>query len=240
MATTEKVRVTNISNRHLGFKAPHKFTLRRKSDGPRAYMCSKVIGLAEVDASMRQWEAEGWLKIELFSEGQATPIEEAKAAAPKPASVDPEPKNKTLDLADRMTSPRDAEPEFSNLAEGDADDYETDTVVIAPHKGAMIKEAETAPGNPKDHSPEKNEGTVASGFDGSPNVDDEAPPTATAASDAAAAAEAKPEVPSFTEEALAEMGMKAVRGIIQNLELDVKSTSKTVLISAILEHQKGE
>ena len=229
MATTETrqlVRLTNISRQNLGFKSPLKFLLRAEQLDFEKRLCTKVIYEDQIDALMRQWEADGLLTIEPFEpksktakspkKEPKTPAEGLKGDHKKPGFEDlsgkDKPPNIDLNITDKAPKPTD--------------------------------KADVMADNP----PESTKGTVASGFDGQPTTtdseksasdaddDDVVPPTITE--------ETNTPLPDsgiiYAREELEEMKMSDLRRVIESKEIEAKSTQKDILAQAIIDHQESQ
>ena len=232
MATTETrqlVRLTNISKQNLGFKSPLKFLLRGKQLDFEERRCTKVIYEDQVDAQMRQWEADGFLTIKPFktkSETARPPKKEPKKPAKKtPAEgLKGDPKKPGFEDLSGKEKPQNIDLNITDRAEKGKDRVD------------LMAE------NP----PEPTKGTVASGFDGQPTTgesektgtddddgDDAVPPTLTE--------ESNVQLPDsgivYAWEELVNMKMSDLRRVLQSKEIDAKSTAKSVLAQAVLDHQ---
>lgn len=226
MATTETrqlVRLTNVSRQNLGFKSPLKFLLRAEQLDFEKRLCTKVIYEDQVDAQMRQWEADGLLKIKPFepkSKTAKSPKKEPKKPPMEGLKGDPK-KAGFEDLSGKDKSPN-------------IDLNITDKSKKATDKVDVMAE------NP----PEPTKGTVASGFDGQPTTgesektgtdddDDVVPPTLTE--------ESNVPLPDpgiiYGREELEDMKMSDLRRVLESKEIATKSTAKSVLAQAVLDHQ---
>jgi hypothetical protein len=231
-ATRQLVRLTNISNQNLGFKSPLKFLLRGEQLNFEPRLCTKVIYDDQVDANMRQWEADGLLKIEPFKPKEKT----AKAAT-------------TVTKKDTKKSPAEGlkgdpqKPGFENLSKDDPPNLDLNITDKAPKP---TDKADVMAENP----PAPTDGTVASGFDGQPTTadseknasdaddddDDVVPPTLTE--------EMNTPLPDpgviYAREELDGMKMSDVRRVVESKKIEAKSTQKDVLAQAIIEHQESQ
>lgn len=230
MATTENrqlFRITNISKQNLGFKSPLKFLLRAQQLNFEERLCTKVIYGDQVDAQMRQWEADGLLKIEPFKSESET------AKSPK---KDPKKPAKKTPAEGLKGDPK--KPGFKNLS--GKDKSPNIDLNITDRAKKATDEADVMAENP----PEPTEGTVASGFDGQPTTgesektgtdddDDVVPPTLTEKSNVPLP---EPGIVYAWEE-LVNMKMSDLRRVLQSKNIGAKSTAKSVLAQAVLDHQ---
>lgn len=225
IATRKMVRITNVSNESLGFKRPLKFLLRSEKNGANPRYCTKVIYDDQVDPVMRGWEASGKLKIEDYKPEKKVVKQAAKKNLQKKAEKKPDPKNIPLTIVDGTKKPRDE----SSLT---------------------------------DNPPKREPNTVASGHDGQPNTTEEdetesaPPPFATSETskgdsvkddgegEAESEGENDRELPDprtfYSEAELDDKKMEDLRDIIKSKKMDVKSTQKDVLVSAILAFQENQ
>lgn len=232
MAKNNRVRITNISEQNLGFKKPHGFLLRARQEGPKSYMSSKVISKDQVDDSMEAWQKKGWLTIETYKEAEEK-IEKAKQAKP-PLVVKPAEKR----------APQNNSPVFDDLADPDKDPDASDTVITKkkiaednkakierPHEIAQVPNiGSSLDGSPKVTDPEPTvDSPEAEGEGDSPEEEgDDAPPFLTGLL-------TRP----FTKEDLGTMKMREIRSILDTRNVKVKSTSKEILIDAVLKSQNA-
>ncbi|MEE9569436.1 MAG: hypothetical protein V3W37_08625 [Candidatus Binatia bacterium] len=235
MSTTETrqlVRLTNISDRNLGFSSPLRFLLRGEKRNFEPRLCTKVIFDDQVDANMRQWEAEGLLKIEPFK-----PKEKTAKVAKKPTKKVTKKAAKKSPAEGLKGDPQ--KPGFENLSEKDE----------PPNLQLNVTDKAKKPSDKADlladNPPEPTDGTVASGFDGQPNTeesektgtdDDAAPPTLTEETNAP--------LPDpgiiYAREELEGMKMSDLRRVVESKKIEAKSTQKDVLTQAILDHQANQ
>lgn len=232
MAKNSRVKITNISEQNLGFKKPHGFLLLAKQDGPKAYMSSKVISKDLVDDAMEAWQKKGWLKIEAYKEAEEK-IEQAKQAKP-PLVVKPAEKRR----------PQKNSPVFDDLSDPDKDPDAPDTVIT---KKKIAEDGKAKIERPHEIAQVPN---IGSSLDGSPKVttteSKEDPSESKAQEDPPEGEGGEQEPPPFvtefltqpfTKDDLGSMKMRQIRSIVDTRKIRAKSTSKEILIDAILKNQ---
>lgn len=233
MSTTEArqlVRLTNVSDRNLGFRSPLRFLLRTQNLDFEKRLCTKIVYEDQVDAIMRGWEADGLLKIEPLK-----PKEKTAKVVKKPTKKVTKKATKKSPAEGLKGDPQ--KPGFENLSEKDE----------PPNLQLNVTDKAEKPSDKvdllADNPPAPTEGTVASGFDGQPtrgesektgtDDDDAAPPTLTE--------ETNVPLPDpgiiYAREELENMKMSDLRRVLASKEIATKSTSKSVLVQAVLDHQ---
>ncbi len=223
-----KVRVTNISDEHIGLSRPSGAFLRRKGYKPSNLTWATFPG-EWVDDKMLALEKEGRLTIRRIDDkGRIIPeVEEQEAPDPEKSEAPPEPD----DDADDADEPGE-------------DDSEGSEVIV---EDEVAKAADSAIAK---LMPEPNNATVptvSSGSDGKPvstnapdapaapdAPDGDSSPADTEKSDPEGSAD---DAVKYTKSSLRKMNLRELREVLEDREINADSTRKDPIIEAILDHQ---
>ena len=234
-----KVRVTNISDEHIGLSRPSGAFLRRKGYKPSNLTWATFPG-EWVDDKMLALEKEGRLTIRRIDDkGRIIPeVEEQEAPDPEKSEAPPEPD----DDADDADEP--GEDDSDDADKSSEDDSKGSEVIV---EDEVAKAADSAIAK---LMPEPNNATVptvSSGSDGKPvstnapdapaapdAPDGDSSPTVTEKSDPGGSDD---DAVKYTKSSLRKMNLRELREVLEDREINADSTRKDPIIEAILDHQ---
>lgn len=214
-----KVKVTNVSDEHIGLSRPSGAFLRRKGYKPSNLTWATFPG-EWVDDTMLALEKEGRILIRRIDDkGKIIPeVEEQKVSEPD-------------DDADDKNDESDAGKSSEDDSKGPEVTVEDEVAKAADSVIAKLipePKSATVP-------------TVSSGPGGEPvstNVPDapdgDSPPTVTEESDPEEGAD---DAAKYTKSSLRKMNLRELRVVLEDREINVDSTRKDPIIEAILDHQ---
>ncbi|KKN61968.1 hypothetical protein LCGC14_0516460 [marine sediment metagenome] len=219
-----RVRVTNISDEHIGLSRPSSAFLRRKGYKP-ANLTWATFPAEWVDDAMRALEVQGRILIHNLDE-KGRVVREEKPQADPEGDQDKAPEDTVVALKESEDDePGDDNPDGSEVIVEDEAPKVSDSAVV------------NLTPEPKDATVP----TVSSGLDGDPvseNIPDgsdgDLPPADTEKS---SPEDGDDEAVKYTKSALRKMNLRGLREVLEDREINIDSTRKDPIIEAILDHQ---
>lgn len=229
----EMVRVTNISDEHIGLSRPSGAFLRRKGHKPADLTWSK-FPREWVDDQMLALEEKGRLRIQsVDADGNVIKAQDEKAIeAPKAPPVPP------------ADEPNEAEGDEEAKGDEETVVEEKETAPEVKVEERLKPAADSAVVNLVPEPKDATVPTVSSSLDGKPvtandpnapsEPEGDAAPTATEESEAD---EGEGSPVKYTKSSLKEMNLRQLREVLEDREINIDSTRKDPIIEAILDHQ---
>lgn len=243
----QRVRITNISEGHIGFSRPSSLFLRRPKDSGPSNLASAVIFEDQVDEKMREMVVNKLITINSFEEvdqvGEAV-RKARKKIEPKVEMTVTADRTEKVDIVGQNVVVTVDKPnkEIKNVSITDTATRSSDSVLLKVEDPTSKVEAKTED-LPKtkiiNPTPTAQVATVGSSESGGPVVKDPGP---AAPSTVTASKEEMGMVNSgvYSISDLVGMKMSDVRGIVADLGINVKSVKKEDLITAVLKKQGNE
>lgn len=247
--SNKRVRITNISNGHIGFSRPTSLFLRRPQESGKANLASAVIFENQVDDAMRTMATKKLITIEFVKDGDtvesvAEKIRVSAAERPKDKTVKLEVKDNSKDMKieegtvsitvkgvldgdEAVVDINDVVKEATDSVEIKVEEPKTKTKIIDPSPVAQVATV----GSDKGGEPVIKQG------DPPPETEEEAPAATVTASEEEMSSVGSRDDTVFSPAELDSMKMGKVRGVVVDMGLTVKSTKKEDLVAAILKKQ---
>ena len=235
----EMVRVTNISDEHIGLSRPSGAFLRRKGHKPADLTWSK-FPKEWVDKQMLALEEKGRLRIQNVDEDgnvikaqDEKVVEDPKDPPPPPADEPDE------DEADEADEAKGGEETLVEEEETVVEDKETAPEVKVEEK--VKPAADSAVVNLTPEPKDATVPTVSSSLDGKPvtanapsEPEGDAAPTVTEESETD---ESESDPVKYDRSGLKKLNLRELREVLEDREINIDSTRKDPIIEAILDHQ---
>lgn len=229
--TDQRVVVENVSEHNLGVERPLSLLLWSPKKKRPPHLSRAEINESQITETMSKWKDDGWIKVtpkaEFEKKQKAAKVARLKKKEvpkrTKPDDVDGKGKGR-FEMGEELPGAKD---EVTIKVGPDGKGSGGPVTDVGPPAKEPAKEPKPKGAHIVATEEKENVATVGSSADGSPDIDepsrDDEPEEETAI--------------IYTEEQLQAMKMKQVRAIVDDRNLDVKSTLKGDLIKAVLDSQ---